>query len=451
MYKDINKKKLFDNVDLGFEFEFFSPLTRRELSEKLTEVLGKTVNWTNRYHSKLQVQPGVFKLEPDFSGGFKTTELVTGVMPYSEAIHVMFKVFNFINEYGFTNDRTGFHINISFNESELGLPDRLQNLNVFKYILNLNEAKIFDLWPSAKSRIQKIYKNSVLNIYPKNKFIAETSINYANPASPMDFNLPFSKYFGLNFTKLPNNYLEVRYAGGKGYENKRKESVELINYIAESLYETLLNNHTYTVNENRKISDFLRDRKELLLAVKTYENFQRSYPEIHLYVDLRDDPRIVEANYPNFREKLFELISTGNLQKGQVNYDTAEKRVQLRQTSLKECFSVSGIDFVECFIEGEINECRLFNCKIRSSHVMNSEILDKNDIRYSYLKECSFRRGGDNRIDFTYINSRPESPIFGELKECIVRSGTVDIDCKVDNKTEFIEKMVHGADDGEEK
>jgi hypothetical protein len=132
---------------------------------------------------------------------------------------------------------------------------------VFKYILNLDEGKIFDLWPSAKSRIQKIYKNSVLNIYPKNKFIAETSIEYANPASPMDFNLPYSKYFGLNFTKLPNNYLEVRYAGGKDYEKKKKEAIELINYMAESLYATLLDNNTYTINERRKISDFMKNRK----------------------------------------------------------------------------------------------------------------------------------------------------------------------------------------------
>jgi len=210
MYKDINKKKLFDNVELGFEFEFFSPLTRKELSEKLSRTLGKTVNWTNRYHGKTPVLPNSFKLEPDYSGGMKTNELITGVMPYNEAIHVLLKVFNFINENGFTNERTGLHINISFNEVDLDLKEKLQNLNVFKYILNLDEAKIFDLWPSAKSRIQKIYKNSVLNIYPKNKFISEASLDYANPSSPFDFNLPFSKYFGLNFTKLPNNYLEVR-------------------------------------------------------------------------------------------------------------------------------------------------------------------------------------------------------------------------------------------------
>ena len=319
MYKDINKRQLFDNVNLGFEFEFFSPLSRQELSEKMSKVLKKRVHWTDQYHSDMPVAENDFKIEPDFSGGFKMNELVTGVMPYNEAIHVLFKVFNFINEHAFTSERTGIHINISFNENELGLKERLQNLNVFKYILNLNEAKIFEMWPSAKSRMQKIYKNSVLNIYPKNKFIAETGLNYAYPASPLDFKLPHAKYFGLNFTKLSNNYLEVRYAGGADYQNKKQDTVELINYMAESLYETLKENNSYSVNENRRISEILTRHKTLLTAVKTYESFTKAYPELELYVDLRNDPRIVESNYAAFKEKLFELITTGNLKKGIVN------------------------------------------------------------------------------------------------------------------------------------
>lgn len=440
MYKDINKKFLFDNVDLGFEFEFFSPLSRKELSEKLSKTLGKTVNWTNTYHGKTPVLPNSFKLEPDYSGGMRTNELITGVMPYNEAIHVLLKVFNFINENGFTNERTGLHINISFKENQLGLHEKLQHLNIFKYILNLNEGKIFDLWPSAKSRIQKIYKNSVLNIYPKNKFIAETSIEYANPASPTDFNLPYSKYFGLNFTKLPNNYLEVRYAGGKDYEKKKHEAVELINYMAESLYETLQNNNTYTVNEKMKISEFMKSRKDIVLSVKTYENFVRNFPNIQLMVDLKTDPRIVESNYSNLREPLFDLITTGNLSDGLVNYDTNEKRIQVRDASLKECFSIGRLDLINCYVEGEISGCRLFECKVRSSRLMDSLLIDKNDIRYSYLKECSFHQGGENRVELTFIKSKPEHIIYAELKECIVRSGTVSLDSKVDSKTEFIER-----------
>jgi hypothetical protein len=382
-----------------------------------------------------------FKIEPDFSGGFKMNELVTGVMPYNEAIHVLFKVFNFINEHGFTTERTGIHINISFNEFDLGLTEKLQSLNVFKYILNLNEAKIFEMWPSAKSRMQKIYKNSVLNIYPKNKFIAETSLNYAYPSSPLDFKLPHAKYFGLNFTKLSNNYLEVRYAGGAKYEDKKKDAVELINYMAESLYETLKENNTYSANDTRRISEILTRHKNLLTAVKTYENFTKAYPEIELYIDLRDDPRIVESNYSNVKEKLFELITTGNLKKGIVNYDTHTNRIQIKDARLKESFSVNGVDFINCSIEGEITNCVLYGCKVRSSHIRESKIITGNDIRYSYIKYCTFERDSNNRIDLSYIKSEPGSLIYGDLNECIIRSGTVGLSCRVDSKTEFLKEL----------
>jgi hypothetical protein len=301
------------------------------------------------------------------------------------------------------------------------------------------------MWPSAKSRMQKIYKNSVLNIYPKSKFISEASLNYAGPSSPLDFNLPHSKYYGLNFTKLPENYLEVRYAGGKGYTEKKKETTELINYIAESLYSTLQENDKYTQLETQKISDILKKHKEILESVKSYESFVRTYPSIELYSDLRNDPRIVEANYPNMKETLFELITLGNLKKGIVNYDTNIKRVQVKDATLKESFSIKGIDFINCSIEGEITDCRLLKCKVRSSHIKECQILNGNDIRYSYVKRCPFLRDGNNRIDLSYINNSKDHPIYAELTECIVRSGTVGMNCKVDNKTEFIRELSNSS------
>ena len=109
-------------------------------------------------------------------------------------------------------------------------------------------------------------------------------------------------YFSRHFTKLSQNYLEVRYAGGSGYETKKKDSVELINYMAESLYSTLQENNNYSVNETRRISEILTKHKSLLLSVKTYESFTNAYPDIELYIDLRNDPRIVESNYSNIKE-----------------------------------------------------------------------------------------------------------------------------------------------------
>jgi hypothetical protein len=445
MYKDLTKQSLFDNVNLGFEFEFFSPIERAELAEKLSSLLGKNVISTNDYGSDIPVSYSDFKIEPDFSGGFKMNELITGVMPYNEAIHVMYKVMNFIDENGFTSDRTGMHINISLNEFDLGLRERLQNLNVFKYILGLNEERIFEMWPSAKSRMQKIYKNSISNIYPKNKFLAETAIEYSRPSSPLDYMYPQSKYFGLNFEKLQEGYLEVRYAGGADYQIKRQSATSLINYIAESLQSTLQSNYQYSIDEQKKVSDVLKKQRGNMLALKTYENFIKNFPNIELYVDLKDDPRILESNYLNFRDSLFDLVTFGKMEKGQLNYDTSTQRVQLKDSSLKEGFGIHGIDLINCSIEAEIKNCVLFGCKVRSSHISECTIITDNDIRYCHLNSCLFEKGSVNRIDASYINSSPESVIYANLNECIVRSGIIALSSEVDNKTEVLSGNLKGS------
>lgn len=445
MYKDLNNQKLFDNVNLGFEFEFFSPIPREELAEKLSQVLGKNVISSNEYGSDIPVTYTDFKIEPDFSGGFKMNELITGVMPYNEAIHVMYKVMNFIDENGFTTDRTGMHINISLNEFDLGLPERLQNLNVFKYILRLDEEKIFEMWPSAKSRMQKIYKNSVSNIYPKNKFLSETSINYATPNSPLDFMYPQSKYFGLNFEKLREGYLEVRYAGGPEYQTKRMSATNLVNYIAESLNETLSSNYSYSIDEQRKVNDVIKHQRSVTQSIKTYENFVSAYPKIEIYVDLKNDPRIIESNYLNIRESLFDLITFGKMSKGKINYDTETKRVQLKDSILKEGFGIHDIDLINCTVESELSNCVLYACKVRSSHLTECKIITDNDIRYSHMEDCLFEKGGANRIDTTYIKSSPESVIYANLNECIVRSGIIALGSEVDSKTEVLSGTLKGS------
>lgn len=445
MYKDLNNKQLFDNVNLGFEFEFFSPISREELAEKLSSVLGKNVIHSDEYGSDIQVTHNDFKIEPDFSGGFKMNELITGVMPYNEAVHVMYKVMNFIDENGFTTDRTGMHINISLNEFDLGLPERLQNLNVFKYILSLNEEKIFEMWPSAKSRMQKIYKNSVANIYPKNKFLSETSIQYANPNSPLDFMYPQSKYFGINFEKLREGYLEVRYAGGPEYQAKRASATNLINYIAETLQATLSSNYSYSIDEQRKVTDVVKQQRSITQSIKTYESFVKNYPNIELYVDLKNDPRIVESNYLNIRESLFDLITFGKMAKGFINYDTDSKRVQLKDSSLKEGFGIHDIDLINCSIESELTNCLLVNCKVRSSHLTECKIVTENDIRYCHVEDCLFEKGGSNRIDLSYIKSSPESIIYANLNECIVRSGIISLESQVDSKTEVLSGTAKGS------
>jgi len=436
MYNDLSKTHIFENVKLGFEFEFFSPISRVDLAKIFENSLGRTVIASNQYKSGIPVTESQFKLEADFSGGFKMHEFVTAPLPYAEAVNILFRTMNIISENGFTTDRCGLHINLSIDEKSAGLGTTIENLNTLKFILNLNESQIYEWWPSALNKTQKPYKGSVNFIYPKNKFIAETTLSHK--PDPTQFKIPQSKYFGLNFSKLTEGYLEIRYAGGKDYQTKKSETVQLINYMTELVYETLANNSQYSLIERQQILKILEKQRVVLRSLKSPQNFRDAHPNINLFVDLHSDMQIIEANFANLKDQLFDLIAFGNVKSGVVNYDTETRRIQLKDAKIKEGFGINGIDLFNCIIEGEVTNSLLYGCKVKSSLIKESVIHTNNEIRHSLIKNCSFQRDGINLIAGCYLDIQPAHHIVAELRECIVRSGTLSYNSIADSKTEFI-------------
>ena len=119
--------------DVGFEFEFFSNVTKGRAADALSKLLGKKVDVSNKYHSDIPVNRERFKLEPDYSGGISMLELVTGPMSYNEAIPVMIKILKWIDENGWTSDKCAFQFSVSFNPERANLKNAIQTMD--HYIL----------------------------------------------------------------------------------------------------------------------------------------------------------------------------------------------------------------------------------------------------------------------------------------------------------------------------
>ena len=101
-------------AQIGFEFEFMSSFTRDEIADKIGEDLGKKVKVFRKYHSKFSPTRDIFKLEPDFSGGLKMVELITGPMDYFEAIPVLIRILKWIDENGYTTEKSALQFGLSF-------------------------------------------------------------------------------------------------------------------------------------------------------------------------------------------------------------------------------------------------------------------------------------------------------------------------------------------------
>ena len=72
---------------------------------------------------------------------------------------------------------------------------------------------------------------------------------------------------------------------------------------------------------------------------------------------------------------------------------------------------------------------------------MNQNSLDA----YCNIDDCLFEKGGVNRIDLSYIKSDPSGIIYADLNECIVRSGVISLESKVDSKTEVLSGTNKGS------
>ena len=94
------------------------------------------------------------------------------------------------------------------------------------------------------------------------------------------------KYYGVNFSKLPKNYIEFRYLGGKDYEKKYNTILNMTEHFVLSLYESLVN-PVYNKHDLKMLDSLLEKHRSVIESYKTYSAFKRKYPKIKLMVDLK--------------------------------------------------------------------------------------------------------------------------------------------------------------------
>ena len=394
----INSTNILKKAVIGFEFEFYmSDLSYYKTLEILNQYLSPVkVHGFRQYHSNFVPDDKNFKIEPDLSGGANMVELVTGPLEYFEAKHYLVKILKFIQEYGYTNEKSSIHFNLSFNDDELNLND----LNVLKLILMVNEDEIYSIYPSRKNNI---YAKSIKSIIPYKQYdFNNVGINVVKN----NLRLPDDKYYGINFTNINNKKesqrLEFRYIGGKGYE----KNIGQINYFLDKF---ILNTHECI---NSGFNDFEIDQldKYLLLNIDNfknlskYDNFIVDFPTISLQVDQYNNYDIVNAYYSKLFNGLFDIVdSTDSLSDCIINFVTGIQKFEIIDADLKSTKNINGYDFINCLLtDGIYENCTFVNCEIKNCQLTKSTLTgcDSNDtklmnckVEASTLNNCYFVNG----------------------------------------------------------
>jgi ribosome-associated toxin RatA of RatAB toxin-antitoxin module len=361
----------------------------------------------------------------------------TGFLPYHEAVHMFLKTMNVIDSIGFTTNRCRVKTSIRLNESELDLSNKMDKLNRFKYLLSLNEKQLFEWWPQSETDQKLVYQNHKQYIRPRQMYSVVLNESFLERMDQNNFIFPQSDFFANDFSELGNGVLSFNYISGKDYTKKKKESINTINAIIEHTYETLANNRTYTNQERIKIGSIVSEFKKAVDSTRTYEKFKSNYPEIQLYIDLKSDSRIIEANYQKIRDKIFELIVSGGIEEASLNYDTIRHRFQVKDANLKRAILIENVEFFDCTLEGELSKCLFRNCIIKNSNLTECEIFSSNLIKFSKLIDCEYS-GDLNEVSSSYLDNSENKVINAELRECLVNRGRMSPGSQIDKTTKII-------------
>lgn len=440
MFKSLSSKEIYDNCNLSFSFEFFTSLNKREAAAKISRALGRSVKWFTDVNTSFEATHESFKLAPTYSNGYKESTLSTGFMPYQEAMHMFLKTMNIIDSIGTTTSRCSVKTKIRINEHALGLPAGIDKLNKLKYLLSLNESRLFELWPQPKSDAKFLHQDHVAFIQPKNLYNTIVSESYIEKMNPMEFNFPESDFFANDFSEIGRGQLGINYIGGKEYTKKKKESVETINYVIEHLAATLSQNYQYSMDERRSITKIVNEFKNSIEATRNYISFKNRYPDVAFYVDLKADNYLIESYYPIIRDKIFKLIISGGVTDCVLNYDTHRKAIQIKDAKIDRSILIEGVEFYQCKVEADAKMCLFENCEINNSKLVECTVFSNNTIRSSKIIDCDYL-GEANEISLSYLDNPANKVINAYLTECLVNRGKFTLGSTVDKLTKIIQAL----------
>ena len=424
--KFINQSKKLKRSKVGMEFEFYmKELSYYKTLEMLNKELAPVKVWGFRqYHSNFKPDKDNFKIEPDLSGGSNMVELVTGPMDYFDAKYYLIKILKFIQNYGYTNEKSSIHFNISFNDEEMNLND----LNILKLILNTDEDEIYRAFPSRKGNV---YAKSVTNIIPYKEY---DFFNIPISVVKNNMRIPNDKYYGINFSNIDNEKekqrLEFRYIGGKDYEKNIGQLIYFMERFIINVYDSV--DASFNSEDINKLEEYLEENIKSYKNLSKYDNFIVEFPSIMIQIDQVSNYDLISSYYDRIYPKLYNIIdSSDDLKDCIINYVTKDQNIEIVDANIKATSTLRTVDIINCNVEGifedcffvgsDINNSQLTKCKLQHSDALNTKVLNCN-VESSTLENCYFMDG--------YLN--------GDMRGGIYRSGKLGPYATLDSEVKIV-------------
>jgi hypothetical protein len=430
--KFLNQSEKLKVSKIGIEFEFYmKDISYYKTLELLNSELSPVKVWGFRqYHSDFTPDDSNFKIEPDLSGGSNLVELVTGPLSFYDAKYYLIKIAKFIQNYGWTNEKCSIHFNISFTD------DRdLNDLNILKLILNLDEEEVYRNYPSRKDNV---YAKTIKKIIPFKEY------DYFNiPINVIKNNmrLPSDKYYGVNFLHVNNDKesqrLEFRYIGGRDYEKNIGQLIYFLERFVMDVYDSV--DVDFDAEDVKKLEEYLEDNIKTYKNFSKYDNFIVDHHSVQIQIDQNSNYDVVSTYYSKIYNRLFQLIdSTEGLKDCIINYVTSTQTLEIVDANVKTTSTLKNFDFVNSNLEGIFEDCLFLGCEIKNSQCIKSKLL-QSEAEESKILNCKVDQS--TLTNCFFMNGHLNGDMYGG----VFRSGklgpfaTMDSDVKVitDNNNFF--------------
>lgn len=425
--KNSGKEQILNSALVGVEFEFYSNLSLEDTQKSLQDLLNRKIQLEEKAHSDFQPTDKVFKMEPDMSGGKGLIELVTGAMPYRNTRVVIIRMLNWIKENGYTNDRASIHLNISFGKDYLEDQHMISKMNVLKFILEFDEARIYKFFPNREN---STYAKSIKWIMPKREsyWFDEDHIDHNN------FKFADTKYYGINFSKKEKNYLEFRYLGGADYETKKDDILYLLDRFIMSVWNSC-NNPRFTPENRIELKRILNKNLPLVEMLKDHRKLNHYWPKIFILVDLQDNYQMIKVQWDRIKDQVLNLIVDGSMEAGIINYDSDYSTIQVKDGVFKTAYNLENFEFIDCELRGNILNSNLYGCTSEGSMLTRCNLYQGSEVKDSKIESCYIH--GSCTVTNCFVFGR-DGIFKGRMIGGIFREGFVGNEARIEDSTEVV-------------
>jgi hypothetical protein len=427
--KNYSLPEVFNNVSLGFTFEFYSSKATPFIVENLANLTMKNVILTNGMKYEPSYSQAI--LIKEYEGKKPRYSFTMAQQRYESIIPLMKEVLGWISETSQTTHDTVMRVNMSFDHKHLHTLNTISKMNPQKLILKIDEDYIYDRFPDQQF---SPYSISIKQMLPISEAVYTPdlikNVNYI-------IGVPKNSYYGINFKEFTRGILEFNYIGGMDYPEKQKEILEIIQYYVIKTYQSL-NENEFSKEEIKELKELTEEFNKIQEAYYEPVKFRKLFENIKVMVDLKPDEQIIKSYWPQIRNTLFETVINQKLREGEFNYDTTYGVYQLRKANI-ECTNLKGFDLVLCEASGIMRDCNFISCEVDNARIYNSKVVKGTEIRDSYLNKVTVDK--QNVLDGCFVENQKEL-LNCDIKESIIKFAGIGDSARLDESTVIIDDQV---------